>query len=368
MGRSIRPRLTGVGRHVANLVHALTGEPTIKPLTVFVTQDAPSLREAGIDEVRAPFPTPNEYARAFWEQTVVPWQVARRRVELYHSPNYILPLALPAPAVVTLHDVTYLDPTLHKWTSHHYLTFLTALALRKARAVIAVSDYTRRRVEALYPHTQGRVQVIYQGVEPTFRPPAPADLEAFRRRTGIDHPYVLYVGTIEPRKNVVRLIEAFEMAIAEGELPHHLYLVGAWGWKTGPVADALRRAMAGGRVHVAGYVPNEDLPLYYAGADVFLYPSIEEGFGLPAAEAMACGTPVVTSNTSSLPEVVGDAALTVDPLDVSAIAEGILQVVTNCELRTRLRAAGLQRAARFSWQQSAREHARVYERVLGASS
>lgn len=367
MGRSIRPRLTGVGRHVLNLVQSVARARPADPLTVFLTQDAPASTEPNIVEVRAPVPTPNEYARAAWEQTLVPWQASRRKIELYHSPNYILPLALRVPAVVTIHDVTYLDRALHKWTSHHYLKFFTAAALKQAKAVVAVSDYTRRQVERFYPATAGRVHVIYQGYDESFRPQAESDVQTFLQQQHIDHPFVLYVGTIEPRKNLVRLIEAFELALREGELPHHLYLVGSWGWKAGPVGEALQRVMATGRVHVTGYVTNEELALYYAAADVVAYPSIEEGFGLPAAEAMASGAAVITSNRSSLPEVVGDAAVMVAPYSVPELAGAILRVVTDSALRERLRAGGPAQAAHFSWKRSAEQHLALYEAVLGAA-
>lgn len=363
MGRSIRPGLSGVGRHALGLVRGLAENAPDVDLSVFLTRDAPPLDAAGVTELRAPLPTPNEYARALWEQTVVPLQASRRGIEVYHSPNYILPAALRCPSVVTVHDLTYLDRSLHRWTSHHYLSAMTAAALRQATAVVAVSEYTRRLVEAHYPHTEGRVRVIYQGLAQGMRRPEPAAVEAFRERKAFGHPYVLYVGTIEPRKNVARLIQAFERAVAAGSLPHHLYLAGAWGWKAGPVADALAASPLAARIHRTGYLEDAELPLWYAAADAFVYPSLEEGFGLPPLEAMACGAPVVTANTSSLPEVVGDAALTVDPTDLNALAGAMAGLCTDPPLRSRLRLAGLQRAARFTWAQSAREHLALYRTV-----
>ena len=365
MGRSYRPGVTGVGSHVGSLIESVGQARPGQRVSVFLTQDAPQLAAPNLVEIRAPFPTPNEYVRAFWEQTVVPWEVARRGIDLYHSPNFILPLALRAPSIVTIHDLTYLDAGLHKWTSHHYLRTLVALTLRKANAIVAVSEHTKQQVEQHYPEARGRVHVIYQGYRQDIQRPCPGEITKFLQ-SDLDHyPYILYVGTIEPRKNLPRLIAAFEQAVRAARLDHHLYLVGGWGWKSAEAREALRASPMADRIHSVGYVANERLPLYYAGADLFVYPSLEEGFGLPPLEAMVCGTPVITSNCSSLPEVVGDAAITVNPFDVNALADAIGSVLGDAPLQERLRAAGLARSRRFSWAKAAEEHLRLYETVLG---
>lgn len=365
MGRSLRPGVTGVGSHVGSLVESVGRARPNQKVSVFLTKDAPHLSEPNLIEIRAPFPTPNEYVRAFWEQTIVPWQVDRRGIDLYHSPNFVLPIGLRVPSVVTIHDLTFLDPSLHRWTSHHYLRIMVASALRKANAVIAVSEYTRQQVEKQYPETHDRLHVIYQGFRRDIQRPYPAEVENFLHAEDIHYPYVLFVGTIEPRKNIPRLIAAFEQAVRAADLEHHLYLVGGWGWKSREAQEALRSSSIADRIHSAGYLASKVLPLYYAGADLFVYPSTEEGFGLPPLEAMVCGTPVITSNSSSLPEVVGDAAITVDPYDVEAIASAMVSVLTDAQLQARLRDAGLERSQRFSWAQSAEEHLRLYESVLG---
>lgn len=364
MGRSIRRGLTGVGSHVANLVRAVATAESTQELTVFLTQDAEPFGIPNLTEVRAPFPTPNEYFRATWEQLYVPIEVRKRRIDLYHSPNYILPELIKVPSIVTIHDLTYLKPDLHKWTSHRYLQFFTARAVRKASTIIAVSEYTKQQIQATYPETEGRVRVIYQGLSAGFGPQSACRIDEFRERRAMDHPYVLFVGTIEPRKNVAALVRAFERAVLDAALPHHLYLVGGRGWGADAVQAALHQSRVRYRCHVLGYVDSEDLPLYYAGADVFVYPSLEEGFGLPPAEAMACGTPVITSNTSSLPEVVGHAAITVDPNDENGLARAIVGVLTDDDLSRRLRAAGPAQAAKFSWDRAAQEHLQVYESAL----
>ena len=363
MGRSIRPRPSGVGRHAANLVSGLADILPARSLNVFLTQDAPRMANQKVREIRAPFPTPNEYARAFWEQTIVPVQTAALGVDVYHSPNYILPATLSRPSVVTIHDLTFLQAALHRHTSHLYLSALTDLALRRARAIIAVSAWTRDSIVSRYPEVADRIEVIYQGLDPSFRCPSPDELDRFRVRLGRLAPYVLFVGTLEPRKNVARLIAAFERAVEAAGLPHHLVLIGARGWKTEEIDRAIALSPVRQRIHQIGYVAEEELPLWYAAADLFVYPSLLEGFGLPPLEAMASGTPVITSNCSALPEVVGDAAITVSPADTSALSAAMVRVLTDPLFADALRQAGLRRAQLFTWSEAARRHVALYERI-----
>ena len=363
MGRSIRPRPSGVGRHAANLVSGLADILPTGSLNVFLTRDAPRLPSAKVREIRAPFPTPNEYARAFWEQTLVPAQSVALGVDVYHSPNYILPAALSRPSVVTIHDLTFLQAALHRLTSHLYLSALTALAIHRARAIIAVSAWTRDAIVSRYPEVADRIEVIYQGLDPDFRRPSPDELERFRDRLGWLGPYVLFVGTLEPRKNVARLIAAYERAVEAAGLPHHLVLIGARGWKTEEIDHAVSHSPLRQRIHRIGYVSEEELPLWYAAADLFVYPSLLEGFGLPPLEAMASGTPVITSNCSALPEVVGDAAVTVSPDDTGALSSAIVRVLLDPLFADSLRQAGLRRAQLFTWSEAARRHVALYERI-----
>lgn len=364
MGRSIRPQSAGVGRYAANLGRSLAVALPPHTLTVFLTRDARDCDFADARQKRAPLPTPNEYARLAWEQTLVPLQTALAGIDVFHSPNYILPAALPCRSVVTIHDLAYLQPELHRLQSHLYLRVMSALALRRADAVIAVSDYTRRAVEARYPHTVGRIDVVYEGVDPALKIPTAECLRGFRQRSGAPFPYILFVGTLEPRKNLPRLVAAFEAAVAAAGLPHHLVLIGNSGWKTSALERAVEDSPLRRRIHRLGYIPDADLALWYAGADVFAYPSLQEGFGLPALEAMAMGTPVVTSNCSSLPEVVGDAAITVNPCAVEELTAALIAVLTQPELTDRLRARGFRQASRFTWEEAARRHRAVYERVV----
>jgi glycosyltransferase involved in cell wall biosynthesis len=299
-----------------------------------------------------------------WEQAVVPFQLRSIQPDLYHSPNYILPVALSCPSVVTIHDLAFLDPSVHRLRSHLYLTALTALAVRKATRIVCVSEYTRRELEAHYPHAAGRVRVVGEGVNERFKPPTEQEAAAFRARLGFEDPYLLFVGSLEPRKNLPRLIRAYEGAIAATGAGHQLVIAGGAGWRNGPLREALRHSTLRNRIHVLGYLSEAELPAAYAGAEVFLYPSLREGFGLPPLEAMACGTPVLTSNVSAIPEVVGDAALTVDPNDLGALTDGLSRLLTDVELRKQLRDRGMQRAAEFRWDRVAAQMVQVYEEAI----
>jgi glycosyltransferase involved in cell wall biosynthesis len=222
-----------------------------------------------------------------------------------------------------------------------------------------------------------KIRVVHLGVHPRFRPVTDRGmLEGVRQRYHIPGEYILYVGTLQPRKNVVRLIEAFarvHCALEQGyngigpfdqtdtRRSLHLVLAGARGWQDQRMADAIVRLGLGPWVHLIGYVDEADLPALYSGARVFVLPSLWEGFGLPILEAMACGTPVVAANVSSLPEVVGDAGLLADPKDVGALARALMHVVMDPELSIRLRRRGLQRAAQFTWQRCAEATLAVLE-------
>ena len=363
MGRSLRGRFSGVVRYTDQLARAV-GSVLGDDLTVFLTRAPDGLGDLGVRRVRAPFPTPNEYARAFWEQTIVPIEVARIRPDVYHSPNYILPLAIACPTVVTIHDMFYRNSSLHRRRSHLYLSVLADMAIRKATRVICVSAFTRDRLLERFPDASDRVRVVGEGVDSSFRPPSHLAIEGLRERLGLSDPYVLFVGTIEPRKNLARLIKAFERAVTRSGVRHHLVIAGASGWKDRPVMAALEASGLRDRIHMVGYLAEEDLPTAYGAADVFAYPSEGEGFGLPPLEAMACGTAVLTSNSTSLPEVVGDAALLVDPRDEVDLAEGLERMMCDPEERERRSQLGLRRAAQFSWARVAAQTMAVYAEAI----
>jgi glycosyltransferase involved in cell wall biosynthesis len=226
-----------------------------------------------------------------------------------------------------------------------------------------VSAATRDDLVATLDVPAAKVSVVHHGVRPVACL-ADSERRDRRERLGITQPYVLFVGTVQPRKNLQRLIRAFAHVVAAG-LPHRLVIVGRMGWLTEPIRAEVVALDLTDRIHFAGYVPDDDLPALYCGADAFAFPSLYEGFGMPVLEALACGVPVVASDTTSLPEIVGDAGVLIDPLDEAAIGDALVRVLADASLRARLAVAGPERAAHFSWERCARETLAVLEGAAG---
>jgi glycosyltransferase involved in cell wall biosynthesis len=241
---------------------------------------------------------------------------------------------------------------------------MTRLSARVADAVIVPSQAVRADVVRILGLPSERVFAIPEAAGPAFRPQDASAIEAVRRRYGLDGPFVLSVGSLEPGKNRERLLQAFARMRARG-LEHMLVVAGQRAWRYEGDEPLAQRLGLAGSVRFLGHVPQADLPALYSAADLFAFPSLYEGFGLPALEAMACGTPVVASNVSAVPEVVGDAALQVSPLDVEALAGAMERVLRDERLRADLRERGLKRAARFSWEETARRTAEVYKWAAG---
>jgi glycosyltransferase involved in cell wall biosynthesis len=281
-------------------------------------------------------------------------------VDLFHATEHLLPRFSSVLTVFTLHDLIFLfHPETHKPLNRWFLTLMMPRFLRAADAVIAVSECTKRDAIRFYGIPEEKITVIYEGVNPRFRPASPEAIAAVRARYNLPEHFILYVGTIEPRKNLTALLEAFHHLLATHDL--RLVFVGKKGWLYEGFFRRLRELGLEDRVIFTGYVPDEDLPAIYSAADLFVFPSLYEGFGLPVLEAMACGTPVVCSNTSCLPEVAGDAALLVDPADVRALAGAMERALTDEALRVTLRARVMGKARGFTWEQAAQKTLMVYQ-------
>ncbi len=319
---------------------------------------------AGLDVQTSRWDTRRPWKRIAWEQTRL--AALSGSLDLLHGLAFAAPLAARCPTIITVHDLSFLRfPEAFHRVNRAYLTLFTRLSTRRVTRVIAVSESTRRDVIALCGVPGERVITIPNGVDEAFHPADAAEVEEFRRNRRLPERFILYLGTLEPRKNLETLIDAYAGLRGDGKAVPKLVIAGGKGWFFETIFARVAELGLTDEVLFPGYVPGAELPWWYRSAELFAYPSRFEGFGLPVLEAMACGTPVVTTTSSSLPEVAGDAALLVDPDDTTALTAALGRLLADSQMRTNLRAAGLRQAARFLDADS-RETAQVYRDVLGA--
>ncbi len=304
-------------------------------------------------------------SRLLWEQAAFSNLVKKKNIDLLHSPHYTRPLSLPCRSVVTFHDMTFfLYPKMHTRAKRIFFPPAIRMSARRADAVIADSESTRRDAIRLLGLAPDKITTVALGVGENFHPiPDRQVLEAARQKYALPNHFILYVGVVEPRKNLPLLLEAYH-SLFSGGCRTPLVIVGKMGWGYAGVLQSIAERGLKDWVLFTGYIPGEDLPIVYNLADLFVYPSLYEGFGFPPLEAMACATPVVTSASSSMAEHVGEAGLLVPPGDVNALAEAINLLLADATLRQKLAAAGIRQAAKFTWTRTAQETLQVYHRVL----
>lgn len=365
-------RQAGVSRYIAELLRAFAaGGDGAHEYTVFAGPARPpgafaSLGIApggGLRWRHSRLPTARPPVRIAWEQVAGPVAARRARLDLLHGPVNVLPLGAPCPGVVTVHDLAFLAyPAAFHPAKRRYLALLTALSLRRAARAIAVSSFTRDEIVRRLGVPAAKVAVVPNAADASFAPRPAGEVARFRAERGLPTRMILSVGTLEPRKNLVGLLQAFARVAPATDAT--LVVVGAKGWLYDELFARLDALGLAGRVRFAGRVPDGELPLWYNAAEVFVYPSRYEGFGLPPLEALACGVPVVTSDAASMPEVVGDAAILADPADPVALAAALARVLDDAGLRAALRERGPRRAAQFSWARTAAATRAVYDEVL----
>ena len=298
-----------------------------------------------------------------WTHLRLSWEMARHPPDLLFVPAHVLPIVHPRRSVVTVHDLGYLYyPEAHRLLDRAYLDLSTRYNARAAAHLIADSSATKRDLIERYGTEPDKITVIYPGYDKaTFRPVRDDEaIEAVKAGYDIAGDYILFVGTLQPRKNLTRLIEAYWKLEARS---WKLVIAGKKGWLYQEIFRRVEELGLEGKVVFTDYVPEGDLPALLSGARLFVFPSLYEGFGMPVLEAMACGTPVVCSNTSSLPEVAGDAALLVDPLEVEELAAAMERVLADEELRAGLIERGFEQVRKFSWEKCARETLDVLESI-----
>jgi glycosyltransferase involved in cell wall biosynthesis len=279
----------------------------------------------------------------------LPLELYRRPVDLLHAQT-LAPAVCPVPFVLTVNDLAWeTNPEVFPPAIRLRLRKLVPRSAHRAKLVLTVSEFTKKCLMEYYGLDERKIVVTYHGISSIYRPARdPAALERIRVKYNLPERFVLYVGKIQARKNLPRLLAAFSSLVRQGSLPHHLVLVGKRTWTSEETFASIDSLGLTGRVIVTGEVPLDELALLYAAAEMFVFPSLAEGFGLPPLEAMACGTPVISSNATSLPEVVGDAGILIDPYDVDALARAILEVASTERLRRELGEKGIARAATFS--------------------
>ncbi len=365
----------GIGRYTRELIGAVMALGTDHRFSLFYAAGFPGaapppylddlqrLCDAHPDARAVPIPLPPRRLTQLWHRLRVPLPIEwfTGPLDLLHAPDFVPP-PTRARTIVTIHDLSYMvHPECAVPGVAAYLRDAVPRGLARADTIFADSQATRHDLQRLLHIAPERVTVVYPGVGSHFRP-LPADVcEPVRRKLQLPQHFILFVGTLEPRKNLVRLLEAFaridraDVRACCGDDDLHLTVAGRRGWMYEPVFAAIERLGLHRRVHVLDFVDDADLPMVYNLARAFVYPSIYEGFGIPPLEALACGTPVLTASNSSLPEVVGDAALLVPADDTEAITDGIVCLLNDAALRTRLRNAGLDRARCYRWEESARQ-------------
>lgn len=363
---AVPPDPSGVGRYVTQLVAALDRRGRVELRLVARTGDGERWGElAPRADVQAVAPA-SRAPRLVWEQTLEPRLVERWGVDLHHGPHYTTPEAARVPKVVTIHDLTFFDhPEWHERVKVLVFRRAIRVAARICDALVCVSAATARRLEELY-RPDCPVHVVPHGVdEEVFRPDGADDDEEVLGRMGVRRPYVAFVGTVEPRKDLATLIRAFER-IAADHPGLRLALAGHPGWGAEALAEQVSASPFRDRIVRTGYVPDRAVPALLRGAEAVAYPSLEEGFGLPALEALACGAPLVTTAGSVMADVAGDAATLVPPGDVEALAAALAALVAGDPAQPGRRERGLAIAAGHSWEASAAAHEEVYRAVAAS--
>jgi len=354
---ALPPSPVGAGQYIIHLIRALPQVAGDARFLVYVQphgRELIGLPENGILRF-APVPRMAPAHRLVWEQTAFPALLRRSGADVLLSPHYTMPLSKPLPQVVVFHDMTFfLYPRLHVPGKRYFFRWMIRLSARRADRLLAVSESTRRDAIRLGGAPPGKITATPLGVTPDFRPiEDAARLEAVRARYRLPTRFVLFVGLLEPRKNLSGLLRAFQrVALACPEVS--LVVVGRKGWMYEQALSLVDALHLTPQVHFTGYVAQEDLPLVYNLSEVVAYPSLYEGFGLPVLEAMACGCPVVTSDRSAMPEIVGNAGVLLPPEDPDALASALIRLLHSPAERARLAAAARRRAAAFTWQRTAR--------------
>ncbi|MFC2034336.1 glycosyltransferase family 4 protein [Chloroflexota bacterium] len=359
----------GIARHIREIVASLLEIDHENEYILVVASDAQgdiiNTLSRKVEVHKLPFS--NKTARKLWHQFGLPFplEFLTTQFDVFHSPDFLLPPLRKAQGIVTIHDLAhilypqYTDPRIVK-----YFTKAVNRSLERAKKVVAVSESTKKDIVKLLGVDADKIDVVYNAVDEMFVPiKDKKQLSVVKDKYKIDHPFILSIGSIQPRKNLQRLIEAYGIIHQDKEINHQLLLIGGAQWLAGDLKKKIEKLGLQDDVRFLGFVPDEDLPHLITLADVFSFPSLYEGFGIPPLEALACGTPVVSSNAPAMPEVLGDAAILVDPMNINALAEALKRSLLDKELRSKLVKKGLKRSKIFTWENAAKKQLEVYQKA-----
>ncbi len=358
--------VSGYSRHLLRALGSIAAGDETLQLTALRT--VPDLPEDGVHTHASPLPLYFPPARIAWEQLVLPGLLHHLHADLVHGLVNVLPLASNKPGVVTVHDLSFLHlPQYFHPSKRLYLTVLCRASVHRAARIIAVSAQTAKDVVEHFGVSPEKIAMVHNGVDARFSPGDPSDVAAFRAANELPERFFLYLGTLEPRKNLETLLRAYATwrTITNDDSSNvQLVIAGGKGWYYESVFALVNELGLQECVRFPGFVPHAELPYWYRAALGVVYPSVFEGFGLPVLEAMACGTPVLCSNIPALREVAGDAAITAPPHDIDGWVAGMTLLAGQARLRSELRDRGLRRAAGFTWDATARHTVAAYRRAL----
>jgi glycosyltransferase involved in cell wall biosynthesis len=366
--RTVGRHFSGVGFYVLELVRAFSTIDAPHQYHLLVHGDS-ALEDLPLDErfrIHRTRASPESHPFGdLWEEFALPRLAAAAGADVLHGPAFLIPLRRTRLAtVVTIHDlVAFTHPETIPWKYALYMRGRIRRAVRTARRTICVSESAKRDVVRLLDAPSEKIASIHHGVAERFRPETPERIFEVKRRHGLERPYLLFVGNLEPRKNLAGLVRAFRIVRREQSEPIDLVVAGQIAWKSGELLKELNAEDVRDAVRLTGYFPLDDLPALYSGALAFVFPTLWEGFGMPVLEAMACGAPVVASRVPSIEEIAGDAAIYVDPHSPDSIAQGIRDALGGAVPKEEWRRRGMERATHFSWLETALRTLEVYERA-----
>lgn len=374
---SIDNKATGIDNYSYNLIKNLALLTSSKDFEIIVIHTGDKILQEIVNSVKYttkisqyimkipnfPFDWQKRFGKFLQKSLIIPTQ--SRKLDIIHDVHLGVFFFYPKQIkkILTIHDLVPIKfPQTHKIETILVYKYVLIGSLKQVNIIIANSYNTKQDITKYFKIPEEKIRVTYLGVDEDYKPLPENEIEKIRQKHNLTYPFILYVGTLEARKNIPTLLKAFYKLKNKG-LSHKLVITGKKGWKYKNIFKLTEQLNLQKDVVFTGYVPREDLPALYNAADLFVYPSIYEGFGLPPLEAMACGIPVITSSSSSLPEVVGNAGIMVSPYDVDGLAKAMYEVLTNEGLKEELRKRGLKRAKLFSWRKTAKETLKVYEEV-----